>query len=110
MFQIHRDHSKDAGFKHYVHPTQKPVELSLRCITNSSKQDDIIYDPFGGSGSTLIACEKSGRRCRMIEIDPRFCDVIIRRWQEYTDRQAVHADTGATFEETDHARQKNPPH
>ena len=105
VFQIHRDHSKD-----YVHPTQKPVELSLRCITNSSKEGDIIYDPFGGSGSTLIACEKSGRRCRMMEIDPRFCDVIIRRWQEYTDRQAIHADTGATFEETDHARQKNPPH
>ena len=105
VFQIHRDHSKD-----YIHPTQKPVELSLRCITNSSKKGDIIYDPFGGSGSTLIACEKSGRRCRMIEIDPRFCDVIIRRWQEYTDQQAIHAETGKTFEAMIHERQKTTPH
>ena len=105
VFQIHRDHSKD-----YVHPTQKPVELSLRCITNSSQKGDIIYDPFGGSGSTLIACEKAGRLCRMIEIDPRFCDVIIRRWQEYTDQQAVHADTGKTFEAMNHERQKTDPH
>ena len=105
VFQIHRDLSKD-----YVHPTQKPVELSLRCITNSSQKGDIIYDPFGGSGSALIACEKSGRLCRMIEIDPRFCDVIIRRWQEYTDQQAVHADTGKTFEAMNHERQKTDPH
>ena len=105
VFQIHRDLSKD-----YVHPTQKPVELSLRCITNSSQPGDVVYDPFGGSGSTLIACEKSSRRCRMMEIDPRFCDVIIRRWQDYTDQLAVHADTGSTFEALKDERQKNPPH
>ena len=105
VFRIHRDLSRD-----YVHPTQKPVELSLRCITNSSKEGDIVYDPFGGSGSTLIACEKSGRHCRMIEIDPSFCDVIVNRWQQYTEQQAVHADTGQTFEEMKHERQKTDSH
>jgi len=105
VFRIHRDHSKD-----YVHPTQKPVELSLRCITNSSLPGDIVYDPFGGSGSTLIACEKSGRRCRMLEIDPHFCDVILQRWQQYTEQPAVHADTGQTFEALSHERQKTATH
>lgn len=102
VFQIHRDLYKD-----YVHPTQKPVELSLRCITNSSKAGDIVYDPFGGSGSTLIACEKSGRHCRMIEIDPRFCDVIIRRWQEFTGKEAIHEATGKTFQELEETRLKD---
>ena len=105
VFQIHRDHAKD-----YVHPTQKPVELSLRCITNSSKPGDLVYESFGGSGSTLIACEKSGRHCRAMELDPKFCDVIIKRWQQYTDQQAIHADTGKTFEVMHYERQETPPH
>ena len=86
------------------------MELSLRCITNSSQTGDLIYDPFGGSGSTLIACEKSGRHCRMIEIDPRFCDLIVHRWQDYTGQLAVHDDSGNTFEAISHERQKSITH
>ena len=64
----------------------KPVALVERAIRNSSKSRDIVLDPFGGSGSTLIACEKTGRQARLIELDPRYCDVIVRRWQELTRR------------------------
>lgn len=105
VFQIHRDHSKD-----YVHPTQKPVELALRCITNSSQPGDRVYEPFAGSGSTLIACEKSGRRCKAVELDPFFCDVIVRRWETYTQQQALLSATGQTFETVSHERQKTPSH
>ena len=81
------------------HPTQKPVELPERAVNNSSKQGDEILDLFGGSGSTLIACEKMGRNARLMELDPKYCDVIINRWQDFTGRPAVHAATGKTFEE-----------
>ena len=60
----------------------KPVELVERGIRNSSKTRDTILDPFGGSGTTMIACEKSGRQARLIELDPRYCDVAVARWQE----------------------------
>jgi DNA modification methylase len=83
----------------YVHPTQKPVELVERALSNSSKGGDIILDSFGGSGSTLIACEKSGRKARLMELDPKYIDVIIKRWQDYTGREAIHAETGKTFNE-----------
>lgn len=66
------------------HPTQKPVELSKNAILNSSYNPDVVLDLFGGSGSTLIACEQTGRRCRMMEIDERYCQVIIDRWENYT--------------------------
>lgn len=79
------------------HPTQKPVELPERAICNSSKQGDEVLDLFGGSGSTLIACEKTNRQARLMELDPKYCDVIIRRWQEFTGKQATHAETGETF-------------
>lgn len=82
----------------YVHPTQKPVDLVSRAITNSSKGGDIVLDLFGGSGSTLIACERDGRTCRTMELDPRFGDVIIQRWQEFAGGVAVH-ENGKTFEE-----------
>ena len=72
-----------------LHPTMKPVELIERAIRNSSKSRDTILDPFGGSGSTLIGCEKSGRQGRMIELEPRYCDVAILRWQDFTGKQAV---------------------
>jgi DNA modification methylase len=62
----------------------KPVALVERAIRNSSKSRDIVLDPFGGSGSTLIACEKAGRQARPIELAPKYCDVIVRRWQEYS--------------------------
>ena len=62
----------------------KPVELVERALRNSSKTRDTILDPFGGSGTTLIACEKTGRHARLIEIEPRYCDVIVRRWEQFT--------------------------
>lgn len=82
------------------HPTSKPVELVERAIRNSSKSRDTVLDPFGGSGTTLIACEKSGRQARLIELEPRYCDVIIRRWQEFTGAKARHAVSGLAFGET----------
>jgi DNA modification methylase len=69
----------------------KPVELVERAVRNSSKTRDLVLDPFGGSGSTLIACEKSGRRARLIELDPKYVDVIVKRWEEFTGRKAVRA-------------------
>ncbi len=72
-----------------LHPTQKPVALFEIPIKNHTHLEDICYDPFGGSGSTLIACEKLGRKCRMMEIDEHYCDVIIQRWQNFTGKQAA---------------------
>ena len=72
----------------YVHGTQKPIGVSGRAITNSSKEGDIILDYFGGSGSTMIACEQLGRKCRMMELDPHYCDVIIARWEKLTGQKA----------------------
>ena len=72
-----------------LHPTMKPVELVERAIRNSSKGRDTVLDPFGGSGTTLIACEKAARQARLIELEPKYCDVIVRRWQEFTGKQAV---------------------
>lgn len=80
-----------------LHPTMKPVELVERAIKNSSKTKDIVLDPFGGSGSTLIACEKLGRQCRTSELDPKYVDVIVKRWQEMTKKKACHAETGEKF-------------
>lgn len=86
------------------HPTQKPVELPERAISNSSKTGQIILDLFGGSGSTMIACEKTGRDCRMMELDPKYCDVIIKRWQDFTGQQATLEGDGRTFAELDAER------
>lgn len=72
-----------------IHPTMKPVKLLVRNITNSSNLGDIVLDVFGGSGATLIACEQTGRRCFMMEYDPKYCDAIIRRWEEFTGEKAV---------------------
>ncbi|WP_196297813.1 DNA-methyltransferase, partial [Xanthomonas albilineans] len=88
-----------------LHPTMKPVELVERAVRNSSKTKDIVLDPFGGSGSTLIACEKSGRRARVIELDPKYVDVIVRRWQDYTGQAAIRASDGVTFGATLQAEQ-----
>jgi DNA modification methylase len=90
--------SKDATTE-YMHPTQKPVALSERAISNSSKQGEKVLDLFGGSGSTLLACEKNNRFAYLMELDLRFCDVIIKRWQDFTGREAVHAETGKTYNE-----------
>jgi len=91
--------------KNDLHPTMKPVELVERAVRNSSKTRDIVLDPFGGSGTTLIACEKSGRRARLIELDPKYVDVIVRRWQDYTGAEATRAHDGARFGETFQGRQ-----
>jgi DNA modification methylase len=89
----------DKPARNDLHPTMKPVGLVERAIRNSSKSRDIVLDPFGGSGSTLIACEKTGRHARLIELDPKYCDVIIRRWQAWTGAQATLEGDGRTFEE-----------
>lgn len=81
----------------YVHPTQKPVELIEKAIGNSSKGGDVVIDCFGGSGSTLIACEKTGRHARLMELDEKYCDVIVKRWQEFTGREAVLESSGDKF-------------
>ncbi len=73
----------------YKHPTQKPVELVMYALHNSSKVDDIILDPFLGSGSTLIACEKTNRTCYAMELDPRYIDVVVQRWCEFTNNNKV---------------------
>lgn len=70
------------------HPTMKPVELVARALTNSSKKGNTVLDLFGGSGTTLIACEQTGRKCRMMELDPHYCDVIIERWENLTGGKA----------------------
>ena len=65
-----------------------------------------MLDPFGGSGTTMIACERMRRQCRMIELDPKYADVIVRRWQEFTGKKATLAETGQSFDEVDRLRQK----
>ena len=70
------------------HPTMKPVSLIARLIFNSSHRGDTVLDPFGGSGSTMMACEQLGRRCIMMELDPQYCDVIINRWETFTGKKA----------------------
>ena len=80
---------KRSPVQEYVHPTQKPVELVMYALHNSSKVGDIVLDPFLGSGSTLIACEKTNRACYGIELDPKFVDVIVERWCQYTDNRTV---------------------
>ncbi|MGV0986611.1 MAG: site-specific DNA-methyltransferase [Limnohabitans sp.] len=80
-----------------LHPTMKPVELVERAIKNSSKSRDIVIDLFGGSGTTMIACEKTSRHARLMELDPKFVDVIVKRWEEYTGQKAVREDDGALF-------------
>ena len=79
----------DKPNKNDLHPTMKPIELMTQALQNSTKEGDLVLDIFGGSGSTLIACEKIGRRCRIIEIDPRYCEVIIKRWEQFTGQKAV---------------------
>ena len=95
----------DAELK--MHPTVKPVPMIMDAIKDTSRRGDIVLDPFGGSGSTLIAAEKTGRCARLIEFEPRYCEVIISRWEKLTGRHATHAASGATFQETCEARAAN---
>jgi len=87
-----------------LHPTMKPVELVERAIRNSSRPGDVVLDPFGGSGTTLIAAEKSGRQARLIELDPKYCDVIVSRWESFTGARAALHGQELTF--ADAARQR----
>ncbi|MDD6937012.1 MAG: DNA methyltransferase [Clostridiales bacterium] len=79
----------DRPIRNGDHPTMKPVELFGRLIENSSRRGDTVYDPFCGSGTTIVACEQLGRKCIAVEIDPHYCDVILARWEKLTGRKAV---------------------
>jgi DNA modification methylase len=87
----------DKPARNDLHPTMKPVALVERAIRNSSKSRDSVLDPFGGSGSTMIACEKTGRQARLIELDPRYCDVIVQRWQDWAGEIATLDNDGRSF-------------
>ena len=82
-----------------MHPTVKPVALVADAIKDCTLHGALVLDSFGGSGTTMIAAEKTGRKARMIEIDPHYVDVAVRRWQAYTGKLAIHAESGRTFEE-----------
>ena len=84
VWEIKRDNVME-----YLHPTQKPVALSAKAIHNSSEKGNIVLDLFGGSGSTLMGCEQTGRICYMMEFDPKYVDVIIQRWENFTGEKAV---------------------
>ena len=84
--------------KNTVHPTMKPVEL-IEIAMNDHPNRKVVFDAFGGSGSTLIACEKVGKQARLMELEPKYIDVIIARWQNFTGKEAVHIESGKTFNE-----------
>ena len=93
VWQIKKPHKND------LHPTMKPVELVERAIRNSSRPGNSVLDPFGGSGTTLIAAEKSGRKAFLMELDPKYVDVIVRRWQDWTGKLATRESDGAAFDD-----------
>lgn len=95
--------SKD-GAANYLHPTQKPVALAEEALDKTTKPGCLVLDMFGGSGSTVIACEKTGRRARLMELDAKYCDVIVKRWQEFTGKQGVLDGDGRTFSEAAQAK------
>ena len=90
--------------KNEFHPTQKPTELAERALANSCPSTGVVLDLFGGSGSTLIACEKTGRTSRTMELSQPYCDVIVTRWQAFTGKQAIHEASGKTFDEMKEAK------
>ncbi len=85
--------------KNADHPTPKPVELVEVCVSNSSRSGGIVFEPFSGSGSTIIASERLGRCCHAMELDPRYAQVDIVRWQNFTGKQAVREADGKLFDE-----------
>ena len=90
----------------YKHPTQKPIRLIEKALRNSSKKGDIVLDVFGGSGSSLIACERLDRSSRLIELEPQYADVIVERWQKMTGQSAILKSDGLAFSEVKEARYK----
>lgn len=99
VWQIEKPRKSETG-----HGTQKPVECMQRPIENNSKPGDAIYEPFSGSGTTIIAAEATGRRCFAVELNPAYVDVAVRRWQEFTGKAATLVASGETFTETEEAR------
>jgi DNA modification methylase len=83
----------------------KPVALFEYQMLNNTKGGDLVLDSFGGSGTTLIAAEKNGRHSRLMELDPKYCDVIVKRWQDFTGKQATHEETGKTFSEINNEKE-----
>lgn len=96
------DHSQTSVFevprpkRNAEHPTMKPVELVTRCLANSARRGDVILDTFGGSGTTLLAAEAQGLDARLMEVDPRYCDVIVARWEAHTGLKAERPDASGT--------------
>ncbi len=101
LWFVRRIHMTDEHLK--AHPTQKPCELPVRAIEKDSKHGQLIVDLFGGSGTTLIACEKTSRHCRMMELDPAYCDVIVKRWEDFTGNTAVCVPSDQHFTEQQEA-------
>jgi DNA modification methylase len=93
LWEVKKDHN-------YVHPTQKPVALSVRAFGNHIKLLNVL-DLFGGSGSTLIGAEQTGRKAFIMELDPKYCDVIVKRWQDFTGKVATLEATGEAFHKVD---------
>jgi DNA modification methylase len=81
-----------------VHAATFPVDFPEWAIQSFTKANAIVGDAFGGTGTTLIACEKTARQCRMMELDPKYCDVIVKRWQDFTGKAATHAESGIPFD------------
>jgi site-specific DNA-methyltransferase (adenine-specific) len=96
----------DRPAKNGEHPTMKPVALFEYQLLNNTKGGDQVLDSFGGSGTTLIAAEKNGRVARIMELDPKYCDVIVKRWQDFTGKIATHAETGEPFAEVTNGNNK----
>lgn len=94
----------DRPSRNESHPTMKPVALFEYQLLNNTKGGDIVLDSFGGSGTTLIAAEKNGRMARLMELDPKYVDVIVKRWQDFTGQDAIHSITGETFNQMAHSR------
>jgi DNA modification methylase len=92
VWDIGKDRATD-----YVHPTQKPVALAEQALDTTTKSGQIVLDFFGGSGSTLIACERQHRKARLMELDPRYCDVIIKRWEDFTGKKAILEEAPEAF-------------
>jgi len=96
----------DKPHRNGEHPTMKPVGLFEYQMLNNTKGGDIVLDLFGGSGTTMLAAEKHGRHSYLMELDPKYCDVIIKRWQDYTGKIATHAETGQPFAEVTNDKQE----
>lgn len=89
----------DRPSKADLHPTMKPIAILEELLSHGSKRNQIVYEPFAGSGSTLVACENKGRKCLAMELEPKYCDVIVKRWQELTNQKGYLESSGVTFDE-----------